>query len=407
LGQPGGDIARFCFESTVEHIRNTDADQLLAIIALFATSASREGLSYIGGFDQDVVTRDTALMTLEKLSLVNRMPNGRFGMLPLTKLYVLAASSLDATAISGFRKRQIEYYLKYIQRPQPFALYPKELVDRIKAEQENILDLLEWCKEHNDQFCLLEIFLRIQDLLGVFGRLDLRVAWGEYAIEAAKAVDALAALGRLYAVTMGWAALKRGELDQASSWIDKGLQIFRQSGEQELECVAMRFLGRLRQLEGREEQALQIFLDTLAIAEEKHFQGSIAGLNADIAYWEMQHGSLDTAERYMRESIRGFESLGDYVRASDRVIMLADILIRQGKFSDAEECLLPNLEHVEKELGQLEAIAHGYACLAHIRAHQGDIAEARRCCAYAREVYDKIGMKAESFPIGLPSISEE
>jgi len=42
----------------------------------------------------------------------------------------------------------------------------------------------------------------------------------------------------------------------------------------------------------------------------------------------------------MRESIRGFESLGDYVRVADRVIMLADILIRQGKFSDAEECLL-------------------------------------------------------------------
>ena len=280
-------------------------------------------------------------------------------------------------------------------------------MDQINAEQENILDLLEWCKEHGDQSSLLELFLRIHNLLGVFGRLDLRVAWGEYAIEAAKAVGTLADLGRLYAVSMGWAAMKRGELNQANSWMERGLQLIRQSGEQELECLVLRFMGRLRNLEGRDEQALQLYQSALAIAQKRDFSGLIAGLNADIAYWEMQHSLLDEAEKHTRESIRGFEDLGDDVRATDRTIMLADILVRQGRFSQAEECLLPCLRRVEEDLGHLEGIAHGYACLAHIRAYQGDLIEAKRCYHYAKQVYDKIGMIVESFPIGLPSIPEE
>jgi len=89
---------------------------------------------------------------------------------------------------------------------------------------------------------------------------------------------------------------------------------------------------------------------------------------------------------------------------ADRSIMKADILVLQGRFTEAEACLLPNFAVVEEVVGQLEAVAHAYACLAHIRAHQGRLAEAEHCCRSAREIYDRIGMQVEVFPIGLPEI---
>ncbi len=328
LEQPGGDVARFCFKESIKQIRNTEAHKLLVILALFATSAGREALSYIGGFDQDVITRDVALTTLERLSLANRRSDGRFEMLPLSKVYTLADPSLDLVTSIQFRKRQIEYYLNYFQRPSPSSPYPRELVSQVNNELDNILDLLEWCQAQQDQGSLLELFLRVQDFLGVFGRLNLRVAWGEHAIRAAKAVGSLADLGRLYAVTMGWAAIKRGELDEAQDWLNKGLEIIRQSGDQKLEGVTLRFLGRLKMAKEQPEQALQIYEDTLAMAKVKGFEGLIARLNSDLAYWEMQYGTLDKAESYIRESIGGFEALNDSVRASDRSIMLANILVR-------------------------------------------------------------------------------
>jgi len=123
--------------------------------------------------------------------------------------------------------------------------------------------------------------------------------------------------------------------------------------------------------------------------------------------WEMQNGTLEEAERHIRQSIKGFEDLDVAVRTSDRSIMFADILVRQGRLCEAEECLLPSLECVERELGQLEAVARGYACVAHIRTHQSNVAEAERRCTHAKQIYDKIGMKQEVFPIGLPSLSAE
>jgi tetratricopeptide (TPR) repeat protein len=233
------------------------------------------------------------------------------------------------------------------------------------------------------------------------------VTWGEYAIQAAKALGCLRDLGRLYAIAMGWAAIKRGELDRASEWLDEGLRIIKASNDQELECAVLRLLGRLRNAQGQSKEALRIYQSALTMARARGSASVVAGLNSDLAYWEMRHGTPEEAERYIRESIAEFEDLDDSVRVHDRSIMLANILVHQGKSSEAEEWLLPNLASIEEGFGHREAVAHGYACLAHIRASQGNVSEAKRYCADAREVYERIGMQQETFPIGLPSICEE
>jgi tetratricopeptide (TPR) repeat protein len=206
---------------------------------------------------------------------------------------------------------------------------------------------------------------------------------------------------------MGWVAIKRGELDQARRYIEQGLEDIRQSGDQELECVALRFLGRLEVAEGQPRQALHTYQDALAIAKTEGFEAAATALNSDLAYWEMEYGTLAEAEKYIRAAISGFEELNDIVRASDRSMMLANILVRREKYSEAEKTLLPVLDRIETEVGQLEAVAAGYACLAHIRVHQDRTSEAKECCARSKQIYDKIGMHKERFPIGLPAVCIE
>lgn len=53
LGNRTDDIARFCFEETIERIKNRDAYKLLLALALFKGDANREELGYVAGFSED------------------------------------------------------------------------------------------------------------------------------------------------------------------------------------------------------------------------------------------------------------------------------------------------------------------------------------------------------------------
>jgi len=107
LGQPTNDVSRFCFEGALERIRNTDAYKLLMALSLFDTNASREAIGYVGGFGEDMLSRDEGLVALERLSLVNKRWD-RFGMLPLTKEYVQSQlrSDPNRSALAACRRGQ-------------------------------------------------------------------------------------------------------------------------------------------------------------------------------------------------------------------------------------------------------------------------------------------------------------
>lgn len=111
LGNPKGDIARFCFESVVEKIRNTEAYKLLLALALYGNSSSREELGYVAGFADDLISRDEGLVELEKLSIVNKKGD-LFDILPLTREYVEYELEFNFEFGSEAAYRLIDYYLK-------------------------------------------------------------------------------------------------------------------------------------------------------------------------------------------------------------------------------------------------------------------------------------------------------
>jgi len=86
LGTTTSDVARFCFEQIITSIQEKPAYKLLGALALLE-DASRDRLGYIAQLP--ITRRDEGLVHLEKLSLINRTPQGKFSVPPLVSEYML------------------------------------------------------------------------------------------------------------------------------------------------------------------------------------------------------------------------------------------------------------------------------------------------------------------------------
>lgn len=106
LGQPTGDIARFCFEGAIARIKGKPAHTLLMVLSLCADSASREALGYATELPE--LDRDDGLVELEKFSLVNKKGD-RFWLLPLTKQFAAAEFQQSADK-EQFQEKWVEYF---------------------------------------------------------------------------------------------------------------------------------------------------------------------------------------------------------------------------------------------------------------------------------------------------------
>jgi len=110
LGDPSGDIAQFCFQSAVDLIRETNAHKLLLALAHLGGKANRHDLGRVANLPP--LDRDDGLVSLEKLSLVNKTGE-IFELLPLTLIYTRAELAQSANAARQFEKEG-DYWTEFL-----------------------------------------------------------------------------------------------------------------------------------------------------------------------------------------------------------------------------------------------------------------------------------------------------
>ncbi len=93
------DIGLFCFEGSIEPLRNTKTHEILMSLALFKNAPKRGAIAEVAGLTTDPITVEKGLVTIQKLSLV-RESEERYRMLPLTREYTLA----ELAKYPGFEK---------------------------------------------------------------------------------------------------------------------------------------------------------------------------------------------------------------------------------------------------------------------------------------------------------------
>jgi len=286
LSNPGGDVARYCFEGAMAHIRNRPAEKLLMVISVLTANLGREELGYIA--DLPDLDRDDGLDELERLSLVNR-ERGQFDALPLTKEFALRALRSGETGMNhwdfivetGPRLADVVAQLGDVQRHADFLLWEVcwMLIMRGKYDvaESNIRRIESSAKSQGLERTQADCWFLLGLMFREKGNLAEAVRWFESAEE-------------FYA--------KTGSPDALAGLLDR-------------KATALRMSGSLREAEESLRQAL-ILLELPSILEKRRLRQR-ALVWGDLGFTLSRAKRYREAQDYIDRCLSTLESLDDFV----------------------------------------------------------------------------------------------
>ncbi|GCE07885.1 hypothetical protein KDAU_52140 [Dictyobacter aurantiacus] len=186
-----GDVARFCFQGSVEPLRGKKAHEMLMAFALFPRMPSRAAVTYVAGLETDPIEAEEALSQLQRLSLIRELDD-RFRMLPLTREYALAELRAHPDFEKKAHERWVTWYLRFAQNYGGHDMEDwYKRFDPLNEEWENLQALFDWCAVH-DRYDVLKVFWcaeepgSIIDFTTLYGHWDNRLDWLNWLIDAAE-----------------------------------------------------------------------------------------------------------------------------------------------------------------------------------------------------------------------------
>jgi tetratricopeptide (TPR) repeat protein len=314
LGNPKGDIARFCFEGSVERIRGRSAYDILLALAVFATDASRNAIGFVAGLGEDMVSRDEGLVELEKLSLANKR-NGRFNLLPLTKAYATSLSPGKRV----FRLRQEEFYLDFC-RQYGGTTENWESYSKIDVERQNLIDLLEWCLQNRRWQTLIDLQSKLTDYWQLRGYWSEQERWCQHALEACSqlvvdsplSIDNQRKRGSFH-LALCWIRINQDRFDDARAEANKAIEILDPIEDWHGIAVAYRRLGLTEKLNGEFDQGKE--------------------------HWDQAKEHFEQAWRHYDTALEIWRRLDNPREVSSILGNMGHLLIGQGKYSEARDFL--------------------------------------------------------------------
>ena len=401
LGNPQGDIARFCFEGIVEHIRRKSAYRMLLALAVFATDANREALGYVAGFEEDVLSRDEGLVELEKLSLANKK-DGRFSLLPLTKVYALSLSP-DEQAL---RLRQAEFYLDFCRR-YGGSTENWEGYSEVDQERQNLVDLMEWCLHNHRWQVLIDLQDRLWEYWEFKGYWSEAERWCRYAVEACSRLDEDSPLstdnkrkkGKFH-LALCWVRLNQDRFGEARVEANTAIEIFKPMDDRNSIAIAYRHLGLIEKLRGEFEKdrggsilarghfekASEHYEFALRIWRELNDQREISSVLANIGHLLIVQGKYSEARDFLRRALAIRREIEDTSRISTTLRGLGLIDELEGKLESATRYYLEALD-VARQIGQAQGVGEAKLGLAGIALGQRDFGRAVKLATEAREQF--------------------
>ncbi len=386
LGQPTSDIAKFCFNVAVESVKGKPAYRLLLGLSLFVTDASREALGQVAGLSE--LDRDDGLVTLEKLSLINKF-EGRFNLLPLTKGFMNAYFEGKPDIKESMKLAFIRYFQDFCRK---FGGKQWRLYLNLDADVKNIQLALEWAyqlkmwKEIGDFVNNLVEFL---DRRGLWNEL---VEYSEIAIEAGKQINDKRLIMKHKGFGLGWAkAIRFNEIDEALASIQETKKIAIELDDEHEYAICLRNEGLIARRSGEYDKAEELLQSSLKIWQrlEQQQRWEIRTINS-MGSNERERGNLDEAFKCYNKALDKAEKIGDIEQTALSLQKVGDILWRKGDFEEA--CL--NVREALKLFEQLNIVydsAMSRLLLAKVEYSLGNAQEAKKEAYKACEVYSRLG----------------
>jgi tetratricopeptide (TPR) repeat protein len=402
-----GDVARFCFETSVKPLEGQTAHKLLMALALFPIPALQDALVQVAAPDTDNNTTNSDLAQLRGLSLV-RQENNRYSMLPLTREYAFGELNARPDFETEARERWIGWYLSFSQRyAQQDAKEWQHEFDGLE-EWQNLQAVIEWCMVKDRYTEMVLFWQNIEAYTHIMGRResrlqywDDRISWTAWLIQAAEqrgdwTVAAKVIVDRAWTLTsMG----KQKQLEEADELFTKAWEL-RHYQEPLFILSLAKDIGVLRIQQQRYEeaetwlnQAIELFEHTQLdesqqlrqLVQIRYYQGEIFYKNEN----------YEQAKIIFQEALEHAHLL-DWRRAIYCTQnWLGEIAIKQGHLNEAEKLLTEGLRVADANQDKSRT-AFCQRSLSNLAKAQGNLAEAYEWATKALDNFEKLGMLPEA-----------
>lgn len=394
-----GDVAHFCFESSLEPLRGQPAHHLLMAMAMFPKPPLREALAYTAGLTANQTTLEEALAQLRKLSLIGQH-DGRYTMLPLTREYALSELGSYASYGQEARKRWIEWYLNFTQEFGGKDWKDWNVrYDRIAEEWENLLTVFDWCATH-EQYDVIQTLWHERHLVKfahIYGYWDDRLTWLHWLIEAAeKRGDLSNAVKSM--IDLSFTLLLMDEPDNADKLLQRAWKIHKHA-DPRLQLILVQKITNLR-IQQKDYTDALVWLDrakalldvTATYLEEPERTRRWVDFQSHKGLFFYKQKEYDHAKECYQDMLKQAQVIGWQRVAIYAQNYLAYIAIVQDQLAEAEALLQTNLP-IDKDKRLAASLKHTFA---YFYQKKGDTEEARRLAREAFDDFERLGMKQEA-----------
>jgi LuxR family glucitol operon transcriptional activator len=399
ISQAKGDVARFCFETSVNPLVGHSAHKLLMALALFPVPPLQDALVQVAVPEVNSCAINADLARLRNLSLV-RQENNRYSILPLTREYALAELQAYPDFEWEARERWISWYLNFSQSyaGQDAKSWQVQF-DGLEQEWQNLQAVIEWCMVQGRYAEMWQFWQNLEAYTYAMGRKESRLrywddrltwtAWlmqvseqrGDWAVTAKVMVDrawTLTSLGRRKQLeqadqlfTKAWELrhyqeplfmlclarniavlrIQQQQLDAAQMWLTQARELLAQIDEQERSRQLIQiqyYQGEILFKHQQYEPAKIIFQQTLELAQQIQWIRAIFCTQNWLAEIAIKQERLDEAERLLTQGLRVAEANQDQSRAAFCQRSLSTLAKAQGNLVDAQKWITKALENFEK-----------------------------------------------------------
>jgi len=384
ISHPKGEVARFCFETSVQSFRTQPAHHLLMALALFPSSAGQDALIQVAMPNIDPASVQPDLARLRGLSLV-KQDHHRYSMLPLTREYALAELKAHPDFAQEVRQRWLNWYLGFSTLYARFdnGEWLGLGFEDLEVEWQNLQAVMEWCMAVGYDAKAVQLWHNLRNYTQVRGRHISRLgcwsdrltwtAWlmdvaeqrGDWKTFAQMTLDhawTLTALGKSAQLKIAETLLLRvwelrhhqdtgfqGTLtqaivvlliqqqrfEQAQTWLSQGERLLQQADLEDPNQIRQSiqieyYRGEILFKSEDYEPAKARFVSALKAARQLHWVRAVFIIQNWLAEIAIVQGQVDEAQRLLMDGLQVAEANQDRTRMAYCQRSLAKLSLTQG-----------------------------------------------------------------------------
>lgn len=354
LASATGDVARFCFEQSVQGMKGQPPHKLLMSLAIFPDSPILAAVAEVAGLTATPDAVNNGLARLQQLSLVNlNTETQRFEMLSLTREYALAELAADPDFEREARRRWVRWYLNFAHS---FAGEDSEKwihYNKLEEEQGNLRAVLYWCKDQEHYEVVRDLWLLLSQYANLYAYWDDRLDWLQWLIQQSERRGEWSSLVKII-IRKSWLLIRECSslsLKEADE-ILRRTWVLRDHADLCVQADLAESMARLqiRQEDYKDARHWLMVEEKLVIEanlkEQQHIRYFIPVLyhQAEIFYLE---GEYLLAKKLFQEVMKSAEKINWHRVINSAQNWLADIAIEQGDRDEAQKLLIQGLTVAE------------------------------------------------------------